>query len=338
MNRSATSHSCLPDLHGALFALSGASGFIGRHLVALLHRQGANVVMLRRPGSPAVPYSTTRTHILDFSDARACAASLRRLRPTHVIHLAGFASSDRSVSAIGRSLDINLVSGMNFVLGALDAVPEARLVLAGTLETSNPWHSPLEVGSPYGISKAMLEILSGGLQRLYGANLINAKIGMTYGPEDPNEHRLVPTVINSLLRNETPTLSSGTRRCDWIYVEDVAEALLHAALLVQDDRPPSVDIGSGVLSSIRDVAETLCGLVGSNIRPHYNVELDRPNEQERAADVSATEALLGWKAATSLADGLARTVQWHRRRHADLQAESVADPLAAALMRARPGI
>ncbi len=336
MSLPTTFNSRHPDLHGSLFALSGASGFIGRHLVALLHRYGANVVMLRRPGSPAIPYSTTRTHVLDFSDARACAASLRRLRPTHVIHLAGFANSDRSVSAIGRSLDINLVSGMNFILGALDAVPEARIVLAGTLETSSPWRGAIEVGSPYGISKAMLEVLSGSLQQLYGANLVNAKIGMTYGPDDPNEHRLVPTVIGSLLNKEIPQLSSGTRRCDWIYVDDVAEGLLRAALLVQDDRPPSVDIGSGQLTSIRDVADLLCQLTGSDLRPWYNGDLDRPNEQERAADIGATEALLGWKPAVSLAEGLARTIRWHRRRHADTTAERGVDPLTLDA-RPRPG-
>lgn len=339
MDLPTTFNSRLPDLHGTLFAVSGASGFIGRHLVALLHRLGANVVMLRRPGSPALPYSTTRTHVLDFSDARACAASLRRLRPTHVVHLAGFANSDRSVAAITRSLDVNLVSSMNFVLGALDAVPDSRLVLAGTLETSNPWNGPTQVGSPYGISKAMLEVLSGGLQQLYGANLVNAKIGMTYGPDDPNEQRLVPTVINSLLNHQVPTLSSGTRRCDWIYVEDVAEALLQAALLVKDDRPPSVDIGSGSLTSIREVTETLRGLVGSAVEPRYDTGLDRPNEQERAADADATEALLGWRASTSLTDGLTRTIQWHRRRYAERQADKPTGngtgQLAVA-MRARP--
>ena len=90
--------------------------------------------------------------------------------------------------------------------------------LAGTLETSNPWEGPIEVGSPYGISKAMLEVLTGGLQRLYGANVVNAKIGMVYGPDDPNEHRLVPSVVRALLRRAAPLCPAGTRRCDWIYV------------------------------------------------------------------------------------------------------------------------
>ncbi len=326
------------DLRGTQFALSGASGFIGRHLVAALQDRGANVITLRRPGSPAAPFATTRTHVLDFGDPRACAASLRRLQPTHVIHLAGFANSDRSVAAISRSLDINLLSGMNFILGAMDAVPDARIVLAGTLETSSPWKGPIEVGSPYGISKAMLEVLSGSLQQLYGANVVNAKIGMVYGPDDPNEHRLVPTVVRALLRGTIPQLSSGTRRCDWVYVDDVAEGLIRTAL-VDRVAGPSVDIGSGSLTSIREVTAIIREIIGTPLLPQFNGELDRPNEQERAADVVATRALLGWIPSTDLRLGLEKTVRWHRRLGGkqQLQSRVVAQAAASARsLRPRP--
>ncbi|MGE0801979.1 MAG: NAD-dependent epimerase/dehydratase family protein, partial [Lautropia sp.] len=149
------------DLRDLRFAVSGASGFIGRHLLGLLHERGAQVIMLRRPGSPTAPFTPTRSHVIDFTDVKACTASLRRLKPTHVIHLAGYANSDRSVAALSRSLDINLTAGMKLMLGALDAVPDARLVVSGSLEASNPWQQAVELGSPYGISKAMLEVLSG---------------------------------------------------------------------------------------------------------------------------------------------------------------------------------
>ena len=202
------------DLRDHRFAVSGASGFIGRHLTSLLQERGAQVIMLRRPGSPTAPFTSMRSHVIDFSDAKACTATLRRLGPTHVIHLAGFANSDRSVDSLTRSLDVNLTAGMKLVLGAMDAIPDARVVVSGTLETSNPWEEATEVGSPYGISKAMLEILTGGLYRLYGANVITARIGMVYGPDDPNEHRLVPSLVKAFLRGTPPLLSSGRRRCD----------------------------------------------------------------------------------------------------------------------------
>jgi UDP-glucose 4-epimerase len=317
------------DLRDYRFAVSGASGFIGRHLTSLLHERGAQVVMLRRPGSPTAPFTPIRSHVIDFSDSKACAASLRRLKPTHVIHLAGFANSDRSVESIAKSLDVNLTASMKLILGAMDAVPDTRVVVSGTLETSNPWEDAVEVGSPYGISKAMLEILTGGLQRLYGANVINTRIGMVYGPDDPNEHRLVPSVINGFLRGAAPVLSSGRRRCDWVYVGDVAEALIHAALMKKIEQP-GLDIGTGRLISIRRVAEVIRGHVGANLDPVYSDELDRPNEQERAADVEQTFRLTGWRARVSLTEGIARTVAWHRRMRAE-------DPRAGSLPQSTTG-
>jgi len=272
--------------------------------------------MLRRPGSPTAPFTPVRSHVIDFTDTKACAASLRRLKPTHIIHLAGFANSDRSIDSIARSLDVNLTASMKLILGAMDSVPDARVVVSGTLETSNPWEDAVELGSPYGISKAMLEILTGGLQRLYGANVVNTRIGMVYGPDDPNEHRLVPSVINSFLRGTSPVLSSGRRRCDWVYVTDVAEALLHAALMKRTDQP-GLDIGTGRLISIRRVAEVIRGHVGTPLEPVYSDELDRPNEQERAADADQTYKLCGWRARVSLTEGIARTVAWHRRLRAE---------------------
>lgn len=272
--------------------------------------------MLRRPGSPTAPFTAVRSHVIDFNDTKACAAALRRLKPSHIIHLAGFANSDRSVESIARSLDVNLTASMKLVLGAMESVPDTRLVLAGTLETSNPWQDVMELGSPYGISKAMLEVLAGGLQRLYGANVINARIGMVYGPDDPNEHRLVPSVIRSFLSGAAPVLSSGRRRCDWIYVTDVAEALLHAAMAAHADEP-GLDVGTGKLISIRRVVEVIRGHVGTALDPVFSDELDRPNEQERAADAGRTERISGWRARVSLTEGIARTVAWHRRMLAE---------------------
>jgi nucleoside-diphosphate-sugar epimerase len=118
-------------------------------------------------------------------------------------------------------------------------------------------------------------------------------------------------------------LSSGRRRCDWIYVTDVAEALLHAAVHKVTDEP-GLDIGTGKLISIRRVAEVIRGHVGTPLDPVFSDELDRPNEQERAAEVERTYRLTGWRAQVSLTEGIARTVAWHRR----VRAEDPRTPMA----------
>jgi len=325
------------DLRDHRFAVSGASGFIGRHLTSLLQERGAQVIMLRRPGSPTAAFTSIRSHVIDFSDSRACAATLRRLKPTHVIHLAGFASSDRSVDSISRSLEVNLTASMKLILGAMESVPDTRLVVSGTLETSNPWEDAVEVGSPYGISKAMLEILTGGLNRLYGANVVNTRIGMVYGPDDPNEHRLVPSLIKGFLCGTPPLLSSGRRRCDWIYVSDVAEGLLHAALVKKPEQP-ELDIGTGRLISIRRVAEVIRGHLGSTMEPIYSEELDRPNEQERAADAEQTHRITGWRSRVSLTEGVARTVAWHKRMQAEEPKTDMAGVRSGRSPRVRPSL
>jgi nucleoside-diphosphate-sugar epimerase len=330
-------HSSTSDLRDMRFAVSGASGFLGRHLTSLLHERGAEVIMLRRPSSPATAFTSIKSHVVDFSDAKACAASLRRIQPTHVVHLAGFASGDRSVDAIARSLDVNLGASMKLILGAMDSVPDTRVVVSGTLETSNPWKDPMEMGSPYGISKAMLAVLTGGLHRLYGANVINARIGMVYGPDDPNEHRLVPSVIKAFLRGTAPVLSSGRRRCDWIYVSDVVEGLLHGALMKTPEQP-EFDIGTGKLISIRQVAEIIQGHVGTAQEPIYSDDLDRPNEQERAAEAEETFRLTGWRSRVSLSEGIAKTVAWHRRMQADEPRGDARDERADRAPQVRPSL
>ncbi len=302
------------DLHRFHMAVTGASGFLGRHLVPTLLDRGARVTLLTRPGGGDVHDDGRLQRLpIDFDDVHGIGRTLQSIGATHLMHLAGYANSDRSIDSIARSLDVNLVAGMRTVLGALDAGPDVRVVIAGSLEAANPWHEPLALGSPYGMSKAMLEVLTGGLHRLYDANVISVRIGMAYGPDDPNSHRLVPSVVQALLADRSPKMGSGLRRCDWIYVSDVVESLIHGALLPRDVGA-SMDVGSGALTSIRRVAEMIHAEIGKPIAIEFSGALNRPHEQERCSDADAVEAATGWRATVSLADGIARTVAWHRQQ------------------------
>ena len=129
----------LPDLQGHRFALTGAAGFLGRHVIRLLHRQGARIIALRRAESRPLPDATVQEAIIDLNDEAACAQTLHDLRPDHVIHLAGYANTDRSVASIVQALQVNLVGSINLVLGAMDRVPDCRVVVAGSMEAANPW-------------------------------------------------------------------------------------------------------------------------------------------------------------------------------------------------------
>lgn len=305
------------DLRDHRFAITGASGFLGTHLIRRLRHYGAEIIALRRPGTAALPDADIRQVDIDFMDEEHCAATLHALQPTQIVHLAGYANTDRSVASIARSLSINLDATSNLVLGAMDRVPECRVVLAGSLEHSSPWRStPLQLGSPYGMSKAMVEVFSGSLHLLFDANVVNMRIGMAYGEFDPNDRRIIPSVILSFLAGERPQIGNRRRLCDWIHAQDVADALIHASLL-SPEGPASIDVGMGELLSIGSVAEMIRKQIGTDIEPEYAPELARKHEQARAADIMLTRAAMpGWQPRIKLRDGLQRTIDWYRKRQA----------------------
>jgi nucleoside-diphosphate-sugar epimerase len=156
----------------------------------------------------------------------------------------------------------------------------------------------------------MVEIMSGCLHELYGAPLHTARLGLVYGPGDDNLTRVVPTVITSLLSGRSPRLSSGRRRFDWVYIDDVTRGLL--AMAAVDTLPaPALDLGSGTLCSVREVAETIAALSGATCPVLFDPALDRPHEQERCADLRAAHSALRLGPATELREGLSRTITWY---------------------------
>jgi nucleoside-diphosphate-sugar epimerase len=147
---------------------------------------------------------------------------------------------------------------------------------------------------------------------LYRTPVVTLRLFMVYGPGQQDVKKFVPYVTLSLLEGRAPELSSGIRRVDWIYVDDVVDGYLAAAVSAGAEGR-TIDLGSGELVSVRSVAERLVKIVGAvGIAPIFGAVSDRPMEQERFADLAEARAVLGWSPRMKLVDGLARTVDWYR--------------------------
>ena len=297
---------------GARVLITGARGFIGSHLRHALIEQGAETFVLRRKPSSQSDEST-RIVTADVMDRRDVARALRESAPDVVFHLAGYVSGDRSPSAIAEAYDGNVIPSANLLIACAEERPSARVIVATSLETSNPWREAADTGSPYGISKLMIELLAGGMRKLAGHNAVCARVGMVYGPNDLNFHRLVPSVITNLLRGRSAMASSGTRRCDFVYIDDVVDGLC-ALASARTLNESALDVARGELYSVREVAERIHALVdpAATSALVFDDSLDRPNEQERAADVDTMFRATGFRAHVSLQAGLARTIAWYR--------------------------
>ena len=285
--------------------VTGASGFIGRALVRRLVGDGYTpVCTARRPaddvveGGAWVPGDLTEPAFVERLVAEA--------RPAVVFHLASKVTGSRSIGVVPTTLASSLAASVNILKAATEAGCD-RVVLIGSGDEPGPDGTPC---SPYAAAKWAVGGYARMFHSLYGTPVTTARPFMVYGPDQPDTSKVVPYTITSLLRGEAPSLSSGERLCDWVYIDDVVDALLALAAA-----PESVgrvlDVGSGRLHTVRHVVETLATLVGAGIEPRFGALPDRQGETEAVANVAETTRVCGWTWTTDLYEGLRRTVAWY---------------------------
>lgn len=289
--------------------VTGATGHIGAHLCQRLRREGSEIHAVSR--NPVDDSGEIRWWRADFRDTDATRSLLAEVQPDVVFHLAGCVTGRRTTEAVLPTLEHNLYATVNLLL-AVTELGCGRIVLAGSLE--EPAQDGTEAcSSPYTASKWCARAYARMFHALYGTPVVNTRIFMVYGPGEQPCARVVPYVISSLLSGEAPKLSSGERKVDWIYIDDVIEGLL-ACARSQDVLGGTVDLGSGRLTDVRAVALLIGQLMGSEILPEFGAVAERQMEQVRVADVRRTYDQLGWQPGIPLETGLRNTIAWFRAR------------------------
>ena len=297
---------------GARVLVTGATGFIGSHVIQALHRAGAGVIgVARRRGELPLP-GCSGFHEADLSGIEACRTLVRAACPDHVFHLSSHVSGRQDTQTVLDTFRGNLSATVNLLTALAEHGRPRSIVLAGSSEEPRSFSLAEEKSwptSPYAAAKLASSAYGGFFRLHFGLPVTHARIFMVYGPGQRDLAKLVPHVTTRLLRGETPSLSSGRRRADWVFVEDAAAGI--AALGLRPD-VRSAEIGTGKLTSVGDVALRLRDLIAPDAKIGIGTTADRLNETERVADVAETERLIGWRPEVALEEGLRRTVAWYR--------------------------
>jgi nucleoside-diphosphate-sugar epimerase len=288
------------------YLVTGASGFLGARLCDRLLSSGAEVHGTSRTSRAEGGIRWWQSDLLDYA---AVQGLCDEIRPDVVVHLAGQVTAAPDLRLVLPAFQSLLGSTLN-VLVAATTVGCQRIITTGSM--TEPAGDNLEPipSSPYAAAKWSATTYAKMFHSLYGTPVVVTRPFVTYGPGQ-HETKVVPYVINSLLQGTVPSLSSGVWSADWVYVDDVIEGLISAATRTGINGC-DIDLGSGELTSIREIVESIVELTDSPIKPQFGVLPDRPREQVRVANTACAKATLDWSATTPLDEGLAATIRWHR--------------------------
>ena len=298
--------------------VTGATGFIGQHLCRRLCAEGHRVHATSRRQQETRP-SGPRWHQADLADLAAARRIFATVKPDVVFHLAGEVGASPDFALVLPTFHSLLASTINVLVAAMEE-DCGRIVLTGSLTEPMPGERIAVPQSPYAAAKWAGAGYGRMYHDLFSAPVVILRPSMTYGPGQALT-KLVPSVTLALLRGERPKVSTGTVSADWVYIDDVVEGFM-AAGTAPGIEGETIDFGTGTLVPMRDVVERIVDIVGGDIEPDFGALPDRPNQNAVAANTADAAKYLGWRARTSLDDGLRQTVEWYRRRRFSAAQES----------------
>jgi GDP-L-fucose synthase len=297
--------------------VTGGSGFLGSHLVERLERDGVDLV---------VPRSSD----YDLTHEEDAARLFRDTEPDVVYHLAALAGGiGANRAAPGRFWLANLLMGTH-VLEQSRVAGVGKLVLLGTIcsypkftpapfREEDLWEGyPEETNAPYGIAKKALLVGAQAYREQYELNVIYLLPVNLYGPRDNFDletSHVIPALIRRMVEaaergdEEIVLWGDGSPTREFLFVEDCAEGIALAGAGYDGTEP--VNLGSGDEITIAALAALVAELTG--FEGSIAWDATKPNGQpRRLLDTSRAEALFGFRARTTLRDGLERTIAWYR--------------------------
>ena len=297
--------------------LTGGAGFIGSHLTDAFLARGDEVTVIDdlSAGRPARLDERAVLRKLSVTEAGPLERVVGEIGPDLICHLAAQIDVRASVARPSADAETNVVGTINVLEAARRS--DTRVLFCSTGGALYGRDAPIPSmedvlplpESPYGIGKHCAEQYVGLYNRLHRASHTVLRLANVYGPrQDPaGESGVVPIFCSRVLAGERPTIfGDGEQTRDYVYVADVVAAFLAAADV---RRPGTWNIGTGAEVGVLDLARTISEVTGRPVDPAFAPP--RAGELQRSAlAVEQAWRDLGWRATTSLADGVSAVCDW----------------------------
>ena len=310
--------------------MTGGAGFIGSHVVDGLIRAGHEVAVV---DNLATGNRRNLNPEARFYEADIRSPQLGRIfdefRPEIVDHHAAHADVRESVDDPMYDADVNVLGSLNVFQQAVRTGARKIVFISSggacygePIELPCREDHPIRPLSPYGASKAAIELYLHLYRETYGLDYTVLRYANIYGPRQDmlsEEGRVVAIFSQLMLTGGQPKINGdGAQQRDFLYVSDAVDANLIA---LEQGGGEAYNLGVGQPTSVNQIFTLIKQLSGYQGEP---VHLDaKPGEVYQIyLDASKARRELGWRAAVGLEEGLRLTVEYFRDMLPTLQAES----------------
>lgn len=293
--------------------MTGANGFVGKHLSAALQSKDVTLFQLMH----SITEASSSSYKVDLTDKSAVLESFKSLQPEYVVHLASNKNRSNDAQEFRNIYNTNLLMAENVIEACHELTGFKRLVTLGTCDEYGLVPTPfkeMQKESPvnaYGLSKLAITNMLKTLSHTSAFPFITLRPSIIYGPGQSDD-MFVSAMIKTLLSNEKFEMTLGKQKRDFVYVDDVVNALISATDADESVDGQVLNIGYGTSVPLDQMAATIASIIGGEAE--NNVELGalqyRPNEvMDYAVDISNAQAILNWTPRVSLEAGLTQTIK-----------------------------
>lgn len=295
--------------------VTGATGFIGRHTLQPLLDRNFVVHAVHSGRLPILAHPNLHWHAIDLHHTQAIQHLFKSLEVTHLLHLAWYVKPTEYRTSIH---NLTWLTSSIDLLKAFIQFNGKRAVFTGS-SAEYDWKyghckeflTPLHPQTLYGTVKHALHLLSDSLANSNKVSFAWARLFFLFGEHEYAE-RLVSSMICHLLQNKPFHLQNGYQIRDFMYVKDVADAMV--ALLDSNVKGP-VNIASGHPISLKD----LLVMISNKLGRHHLINLTSAygaNEKDKLllADTTRLQSEVDWHPSYTLDAALNETISWWKEK------------------------
>lgn len=298
--------------------ITGATGFLGSAVLRKLQAHQIPTALLIRETSDRQRIADCLADSMifhgSFCDQGQVDIALSRFKPDTLIHMAW-----GGVSATERESLTQIESQFSTINLVLEAAKHGvkNIVAIGSQAEYGPKDDCIEEDSQcepkslYGIAKLSTSMLCSHLCKRLQVRFVWLRVFSCYGPGD-HPSSMIATLIETLRNGRSPSLTQGTQKWDYLYVDDAADAITHAAKC--NSMEGIYNLASGKSQELRKVIEMVRDQIDPELSLGFGEITPATNKlYNLQANVDRLKAT-GWEPKTQLSDGILATIDWHRKQ------------------------